>query len=74
MAAKLGSMHRIGDDGWWHVAESVPILVTDQIRVIDLDEAYVFVDVLRDGTSLGTKKIHHRFFDVDFEPDTDDQQ
>lgn len=74
MAAKLNSMHRIGDDGWWHVGESVPILVSDQIRVIDVNESYVVIDVLRDGTSLGIKSIHHCFFSEDFEPDTNDHQ
>lgn len=67
MGVLLGSRYRIGSDGWWHVPGGVPILTTDAIQVVDLNESYVVVDVQRDGISLGLKSIHHSFFAVDFE-------
>ncbi|MNC04317.1 hypothetical protein D3C87_1463450 [compost metagenome] len=65
--AKAGRTYRVGGDGWWGISDTVLILVSDRVVVALKDEAFVHVDVFRDGKLLGSKKINLCFFDEDFE-------
>lgn len=67
MTAKLGSSYKIGGDGWWHLTEGVPILVTDAIKVIDITADFIVIEVSRNSSILGHKPINHCFFSEDFE-------
>lgn len=66
MAAKPGEKYRIGGNGWWKIPPKVSIRVTDLIVVTDVDEEYVYIDVLRRDHKIGSQKILHTFFKEDF--------
>lgn len=67
MRPLLGSRYRIGGNGWWHVAANVPILTSDDIEVVDIDEVYTTIEVRRDGVLLGSRPIYHTMFPQDFD-------
>lgn len=66
MNARLGHSYKIGGDGWWHLTEGVPILESDAIKVIDITDDFVIIEVHRGNSVLGHKPINHCFFDEDF--------
>jgi hypothetical protein len=65
--AVIGKTYHVGGEGWWGVSDTVLILPTDRVVVLDKDEVYVYVDVFREDALIGSKQINLCFFDEDFE-------
>lgn len=66
---KIGSVWRIGGNGWWRIKPNVRIKTKDLIVVTNVDKEFVYVDVLRREHKIGSQQIRHSFFKEDFLPE-----